>query len=233
MSNSKYSRALKRGRAVGLMVMLAAFTAINANATGLFSATYFATQEGQRMMTSAPPKNSNAARKSGIIRQTSDVTCGPAALASLLTFHLGEETSEHEIARLSGTYERGTSTLLGLRNAARAKGYEAVGYRMTFSALMQEVETSGVPVLVHFKEPSLHYALVLGRVDDFVLVADPSRGNVSMHVGDFSRRWDNNALVVRTHSTVDPTRLEKRKRSTATRIETLSRESVFQSSPRF
>lgn len=233
MPHSSCSRASSYRLAVGVILTLAAAIAIDASDKKPLSATLVAAQEARGLTAAAAAKSNDSGRKSGIIRQTSDVTCGPAALASLLMFHLGVETSEEEIARLSGTYEKGTSTLLGLRNAARAKGFEAAGYRMSLTALMSEVEASGVPVLVHFKEPSLHYALVLGRVDDFILVADPSRGNVSMHVGDFTRRWDNNALVVRARGVADHERLERRKRSAATRIETLSRESIFQSSPRF
>lgn len=168
-----------------------------------------------------------------IIRQTSDVTCGPAALASLLHFYFGDTATEEEMAKLSGTYEKGTSTLLGLRNACRSKGYEAVGYRMTLPQLLDEVDSSGVPVLVHFKTPSLHYALVLGQVDNFILVSDPSQGNLSMDVADFLRRWDGMALVVTSSRPADRTVIEKRKQSAATRIETLNRTSSLMSSLRF
>jgi predicted double-glycine peptidase len=159
---------------------------------------------------------------SAIIRQESEITCGPAALASLLCYYFSEETSENELAELSGTYEKGTTTLLGLRDACIAKGHEAIGYNMTLPQLMREVEASKVPVVVHFNEPSLHYALVVGQVDDFILISDPSVGNVSMSRDDFLRRWSEKALVVKPgERTVDSKIVEQRKQSAATRLGSL------------
>lgn len=169
----------------------------------------------------------------GIIRQTSDVTCGPAAVASLLKFYFGVETTEDEIAKLSGTYENKTSSLLGLRNACRAKGFEAGGYRMSLPQMMREVEAGGAPVVVHFKEPSLHFALVVGRVGDFVIVSDPSQGNISMDVGDFKRRWSGAVLVVKSTRPVNRELIERRRRSAQRRLETLRRAGSLLSSTRF
>lgn len=159
----------------------------------------------------------------GLIRQTTDVTCGPAAVASLLRFYFGVDTSEEEMARLSGTYENKTSSLLGLRNACRAKGFEAHGYRMSLPQMLDEVDSRGVPVVVHFNEPSLHFALVIGRVGDFVIVSDPSQGNISMDISDFKRRWSGAVLVVRSSRPANRALVERRKRSAGTRLETLKR----------
>jgi predicted double-glycine peptidase len=159
----------------------------------------------------------------GLIRQTTEVTCGPAAVASLLKFYFGVETSEDEIAKLSGTYENGTSSLFGLRNACRAKGFEAAGRSLKLSEMLHEVESGGVPVVVHFKEPSLHFALVIGRVGDFIIVSDPSQGNISMDVGDFKRRWSGAVLVVKSSRPANRALVERRKRSAETRLETLRR----------
>lgn len=184
---------------------------------------------------SAPPAASGYARggDDGLIRQTTDVTCGPAAVASLLKFYFGVETTEEEMARLSGTYENKTSSLLGLRNACRAKGFEAVGYRMSLPQLLREVETGGVPVVIHFKEPSLHFALVVGRVGDFIVVSDPSQGNISMDAGDFARRWSGAVLVVRSERPVNRALIERRLRSAERRLETLRRAGSLLSSTRF
>jgi predicted double-glycine peptidase len=174
-----------------------------------------------------------AERKRDVIIQTSEYTCGPAAVAALLKFYFGDNTNEQEIAQLAGTYENHTTTLLDLRNACRAKGYEASGYRMTLPQLLREIETSGVPVLVHFKEPSLHYALVLGQVGDVILVSDPSWGHVSIDVTDFLRRWSKNALVVKSSRPAHRELIERRKQSAETRLATLSRVDLSRVSPRY
>lgn len=176
----------------------------------------------------------DSSRKGAIIRQTTDATCGPAALASLLKFYFNDPTaSEAELTELSGTLEKRTTTLLGLRNACRAKGYEAKGFSMTLPQLLQQVETSGVPVLVHYKEPSLHYALVCGRVENFLLISDPSQGQVSVDVTDFLRRWDGYALVVSSSQPANKDLMKERKASAQTRLETLSRAGALMSGVRF
>lgn len=166
-----------------------------------------------------------------VIRQTSEITCGPAALASLLCYYFSEETSEHELAELSGTYEKGTTTLLGLRDACLAKGHEAIGYNMTLPQLMRDVETGKVPVLVHFNKPSLHYVLVVGQVDDFILISDPFVGDTSMDRSDFLRRWSGKALVVKPgERTVNSKIAEERKQSAETRLGSLKQAGRLMSS---
>jgi hypothetical protein len=177
--------------------------------------------------------SASAPQGGNLIRQTSDLTCGPAAVATLLKFYFGENTTEDEIAKLAGTYEKRTSSLLDLRNACRAKGYQAAGYRMTLPQLIREAETSGVPVIVHFKEPTLHFALVVGQAGEFILASDPSLGNVSIDVKDFLRRWDNHVLVVKSSRPVNREIAEKRKRSAEKRLKSLNRANLLMSSTRY
>jgi predicted double-glycine peptidase len=131
-----------------------------------------------------------------VVMQSSEFTCGPAAVASLLNFYFGEKTTEDEIAKLAGTYDNHTSSLLSLRDACRAKGYDADGFRMTLPQLLHQVETSGVPALVHLKEPTLHYILVVNQEGDSIHVSDPAQGNISMSVSDFLQKWGGEVLVV-------------------------------------
>jgi predicted double-glycine peptidase len=128
--------------------------------------------------------------------QTSEVTCGPAALSTLLNVYLGATTTENEMARLSGTYEQGTSTLLGLRDACAAKGFEAQGYKLTLDQLKGFLDTRHIPILVHFREPTFHYLLVAGCIEHNLLVLDPASGSLSMPEEDFLRRWSGKVLVV-------------------------------------
>lgn len=161
--------------------------------------------------------------RGSIIMQTSEVTCGPAALATLLHYYFGEDCTEAELTELTGTYRKGTTTLLSLYNVCQAKGYEPIGYKMTLPQLIEEVRRSGVPVLVHFKEPTLHYALVDGAVGDFLLVSDPAWGEVTIHKDDFLRRWSGKALVVRSSRPIRTELTKKRQDSANTRLDSLSK----------
>lgn len=177
--------------------------------------------------------NPKQTRRRAIIRQTSPATCGPAALATLLTFYFDDPVTEEEMAKLVGADKKSLSSMRELRDASRAKGYKAEGFRATLAALTHQVETSGLPVLVHFKEPTQHYVLVVGRVGDFILVTDPARGEVSMHQTDFLRRWDGFVLIVRAARPVSSDLIERRRRSAETRIQTLKRASSLMSATRF
>jgi predicted double-glycine peptidase len=136
----------------------------------------------------------------GVLYQTSEVTCGPAALANLLNLYFGDRASEDELAGLSGTYRIQAASLQGLRDAAIVKGYKADGCRMTLTQLQRQVERSRIPVLVHYETPTLHYALVVGILRSGVLTLDPSVGYVVVAEQDFLRRWSGKALVVRARS---------------------------------
>ena len=177
----------------------------------------------------------DAWRNHSIIRQSNPVTCGPAAVATLFTFYFKENSTEEEMAKLSGTYEQKTTTLLGLRNACRAKDHEATGYRMTLLQLLHQIETSGVPVVAHLKEPSLHYVLVIGKVRNVILVSDPTVGNISVDAADFERQWSGVALVVRPTSNAGSSRvlIDERKKSAEARLEILHRAATLMSSTRF
>ncbi|MDQ3802340.1 MAG: C39 family peptidase [Acidobacteriota bacterium] len=156
-----------------------------------------------------------------LIRQKNDATCGPAAVATLLTFYFDVPTTEEEVVKLSGLGRDGVS-LNGLAKACRAKGFEARGYLMTLQQLLDEVSGSGAPVIVDFVEPSYHFALVVGAAGDFILVSDPARGNVSIHREDFMRRWGRTTLVVKSQRPPARDLIEKRKRAAAMRLGTLN-----------
>lgn len=168
--------------------------------------------------------------RGSVVRQTSEITCGPAALATLLTYYYQEKTGEREIAELSGTMQKGTTTLLGLQKACRAKGYEATGYRMTLPQLLQEIASSRVPVLVHLKEPTLHYALVTGAVGDHILVSDPAWGEITIHEADFLRRWSSKVLAVKSSRPANEELLAHSQDSAKTRLHTLQSASSLMSS---
>jgi predicted double-glycine peptidase len=187
----------------------------------------------QDLNTTNQSRKLSLAHKQAVIRQTSPATCGPAALATLLTFYFDDPITEEEVTKLAGTDKKTMASLRELRDVSRARGYTADGFRWGLPRLLHEVETTGVPVLVHFKEPTQHFVLVVGEADEFILVSDPSRGEVSIHQTDFLRRWDNFALVVKTTRPVNSTLVERRKRSAEARIQALKRASSLMSTTRF
>ncbi|MEG3224097.1 MAG: hypothetical protein BME94_00880 [Methanobacteriales archaeon Met13] len=102
----------------------------------------------------------------GIVMQTTNYTCGPAALATVLN-NMGINATEQELMNLAGTDENGT-TMYGLAEAAKAKGLKAIGMKLSVDDLKPNyivfITADGGP----------HYSVVKEITADKVLLADPS-----------------------------------------------------------
>ncbi len=80
-----------------------------------------------------------------------------------------------------------------LRRAAVDVGYQAVVGKTTFEKLM-EVK---VPVIVGISpEGHDHFVVFRGTDGMWVYVADPIRGNIRMPVQEFTKQWQENAILV-------------------------------------
>ncbi|HEY9527560.1 MAG TPA: C39 family peptidase [Anaerolineales bacterium] len=130
-----------------------------------------------------------------MVRQQFDYSCGAAALATLMTYSFGDETSERNILdllkagltpdELEDKKKRGFS-LLDLRRVAQTKGYQAAGFNLTSEQLKQ----LATPVIV-FLQPFdyKHFAVLRGIDRGRVFLADPARGNLRMSMGRFLSEW--------------------------------------------
>jgi predicted double-glycine peptidase len=137
-----------------------------------------------------------------VVKQERDYSCGSAALATLLIYYYGEDTSEKEVldmllAPLSEEEKKTKSqrgfSLLDLKRVAVAKGYRAAGFRLT----IQDLARLAAPVMV-FVEPLgyKHFAVVRGIDRGRVFLADPSRGNLRMGVSQFLQEWSGIVFVL-------------------------------------
>jgi len=150
-----------------------------------------------------PIQDYRTLRYDGVIGQTSDFTCGPAALATLLTYYLGRPTTERAMTErtLAASRSRGLSvqdglSMLALRDALASVRVPASGHRLTLDEL-RDFMTAQVPVIVHVTAPRGHFYLVLAVQDDVVLLADPSWGVRAQPTASFVRNWSGLVLVPR------------------------------------
>lgn len=118
-----------------------------------------------------------------VVRQTEWYTCGPAALATLLSYYYEVPATEQEMLALAVGAMRGTNrdptrgiTLLALKEALEEKGIPSQGYRVTLQALADYFRRGGPPVILHVTRPQLHYVVAVGILESEVVLADPSRG---------------------------------------------------------
>ena len=149
----------------------------------------------------APPvKSLLESRTENVIVQRFDVSCGAAALATLLTYQHRHPVSEEMVARgmLRQTdplrvKHRGGFSLLDLKRFATGQGFEADAYEEVDFEALQSMAPAIVPI-DFYGYP--HFVIYRGRVGDSVLLADPAFGNRVMPAEQFERMWQQNIAFV-------------------------------------
>ena len=134
-------------------------------------------------------------REQSVIVQKSDLSCGAAALATLLTFQFGDRVSEKEVT--SGLIRRQEYieqpelvrvrqgfSLLDMKRFANARGYTGIGYgNLEMSDLLNLA-----PIIVAVSPFGYnHFVIFRGMIGDQVLLADPAYGNRTMSREKFEK----------------------------------------------
>lgn len=136
-------------------------------------------------------------RQDGVVVQEWDLSCGAAALATILNYQYDDPVSEREIAeRLISRDEylanpdlvraqQGFS-LLDLKRYVDQRGYRGVGYGslefqdlIDMAPVMVPVDLTGYP----------HFVVFRGALGNRVLLADPAFGNRTMLASKFQSAW--------------------------------------------
>jgi predicted double-glycine peptidase len=136
-------------------------------------------------------------RTDNVILQEWDLSCGAAALATILNFQHGDAVNERQVALgLMGRPEyvadpdlvriRQGFSLLDLKRYVDARGYRGVGYgRMEFDDLLERA-----PLLVPLNLGGFnHFVVFRGMLRDRVLLADPAYGNRTIPREKFEWAW--------------------------------------------
>ena len=126
-----------------------------------------------------------------VVGQTSWITCGPAAAATLLTHYLAIPASEGDVVRaiagdtpaesIGPTASTGLAriegySMLDLKRALGHYGVESAGYRLSEEVLKAYFDQGGLPVIVHLTKPQAHFAVLVAYLGDRLILADPSFG---------------------------------------------------------
>ena len=138
----------------------------------------------------------------GVVMQTRNYTCGPAALATLLQ-NLGINTTEDELADLAETTEDGT-TMQGLIKAAKAKGVNLIGVKLNITELRGNMITYTV------SDGEGHYTLIREVTNNTVKLADPTQGNIEIPLEEFQKIYTGYTLTTtnQTETTENTTETE-------------------------
>jgi predicted double-glycine peptidase len=141
-------------------------------------------------------------RDQHVIKQETDYSCGAAALATLMMFYFHDEVTEKEVLdllqqKLTPEQKKDRAakgfSLLELKQIAEVKGYQAAGFKIAIWQLAELL----APVIV-FVEPFgyKHFAVYRGMDRGRVYLADPSRGNLRMSIGQFIDEWSGIVFVL-------------------------------------
>lgn len=136
-------------------------------------------------------------RRENVVIQQWDLSCGAAALATVLKYQHGEAVSEKEIAtNLMQRAEyianpklvqiREGFSLLDLKRDVDGRGYKGLG----FGQLELDDLVAKAPIIVPIKTRGYnHFVVFRGLRGDRVLVADSAWGNHTMLASEFVASW--------------------------------------------
>jgi len=136
-------------------------------------------------------------RKQNVTTQEWDLSCGAAALATILNYQHGDPVSERDIAtRMMGRAEylenpmlvnwRLGFSLLDLKRFVDDRGYNGVGLgQLTLEHLVARAPMI-VPINVYGYQ---HFVVFRGMLGNRVLLADPAFGNRTMLRSEFENAW--------------------------------------------
>jgi len=133
-------------------------------------------------------------RNARVVRQQWDMTCGAAALSTLLTYDFKDDTPETAVVvwilrRTSPVKVRalGGFSLLDLKHFAQARGYRAEGFS---EMSLEELADLKLPAIVPIHSKGVdHFVIVRGVFGDRVVLADPAFGNMTMKSTQFQSVW--------------------------------------------
>lgn len=122
--------------------------------------------------------------RDGVCLQTTESTCGPAALATVMS-DLGGNTGEEELAKAAHSYDHGTEAWY-LGRAAQVRGYE-----VRFDIGKDFDPDGGLPAVVGVMIGARgHFIAVLGREGDKFVTGDPLVGREVLTLEAMRQRWD-------------------------------------------
>jgi uncharacterized protein len=136
-------------------------------------------------------------RQDRVVVQEWDISCGAAALATLLTYQHGDPVPERDIARALMARDeyienpalvrvRLGFSLLDLKRYADRRGYEGVALgKLTYKDLLERAPIM-VPIDIHGYK---HFVIFRGALGNRVLLADPAFGNRTMPIRTFEAAW--------------------------------------------
>jgi predicted double-glycine peptidase len=139
-------------------------------------------------------------RYGSVVRQSYDLSCGAAAMATLLKYYYGEDVGERDLIDAMVAFGdkdkimREGFSMLELKRYSISRGYVSEGYRIDDAANLRHLRVPAL-ALVNVRGYS-HFVVIRSVADGEVHIADPAFGNRKRPLEGFANEWNNVILVV-------------------------------------
>jgi predicted double-glycine peptidase/ElaB/YqjD/DUF883 family membrane-anchored ribosome-binding protein len=135
-----------------------------------------------------------------IVRQSKEYTCGPAALATLMT-QLGNNTSEEEILpQLQDLNPEKWVSLYDLKQATQKLEQHVYIKKWNTETILAYIERTSDPVLIHDEKKWVgwHFSVIKSYNAEKWLIelSDTEAGNIKYSIEDFRHIYTGDALVI-------------------------------------
>ena len=131
-----------------------------------------------------------------------DLSCGAAALATLLTYDLNHPVDERTVAegmlrrtKAEKVRAQGGFSLLDLQRFSATRGYQADGYGNLGLEDLAALLPAIVPIRIHGYD---HFVVVRSAREGYVHFADPAYGGRRMDTATFEQAWVQRVAFVLT-----------------------------------
>lgn len=138
-------------------------------------------------------------RYKNVVRQQHDLSCGAAALATLMKFFYAEKTDEKQIIDAIFKYgdkekiKKDGFSMLELKQYGQQAGYAVRGFRVTDP---KKLSTLKIPAITLINTRGYnHFVVIKGVKNGQVFIADPAFGNSSKPIDTFIETWSKVILV--------------------------------------
>lgn len=136
-------------------------------------------------------------RYTGVERQAYDISCGAAAVSTLLRHYFNKDISEQDIIDdilAHSTEDQQASinkfgfSLLELKRAGERSGLVAGGFKLKSVDRLEKLNAPAIALTT--VRGYAHFVVIRGAENGKVFIADPAFGNRTRTIKEFENEWD-------------------------------------------
>ena len=125
-------------------------------------------------------------RDQNITKQDLDFSCGAASIATLLNGYFQQNITEEQVLKIMDKGDL-MASFDDMQRALGVLGFESKGYAVSFNTL----KTLKLPIIVYVKHRKTdHFSVISGINDEFIQLADPSLGKITLTKYQFLEMWN-------------------------------------------